>query len=140
MNNVVLMGRMVRDPELRFSSSGKAFARFTIAVNRTKDNTDFISCVAWEKTAESIAEYFRKGQRILLQGSIQTGSYEKNGQTVYTTDVLVNRFEFVESNSSSSGSGYSQQSFNNNNNQAVKNNNSFEDDNDDMEDDEEFPF
>ena len=98
MNNVILMGRLTRDAELNYSKNGKAFTRFSIAINRIGEGTDFINCVAWEKTAETIAEYFKKGQRILVQGSIRTGSYEKNGQTIYTTDVLVSRFEFIESN------------------------------------------
>ena len=97
MNSVILMGRLTRDPELNRSSGGKAFTRFSIAINRIGEGTDFINCVAWEKTAETIAEYFKKGQRILVQGSIRTGSYEKNGQTVYTTDILISRFEFIES-------------------------------------------
>ncbi len=101
MNSVILMGRLTRDPELNRSSGGKAFTRFSIAINRIGEGTDFINCVAWEKTAETIAEYFKKGQRILVQGSIRTGSYEKNGQTIYTTDILVSRFEFVESNKQS---------------------------------------
>ena len=97
MNSVILMGRLTKDVELNYSKNGKAFARFSIAINRIGEGTDFINCVAWEKTAETIAEFFKKGQRILVQGSIRTGSYEKNGQTIYTTDVLVNRFEFIES-------------------------------------------
>ena len=98
MNNVILMGRLTRDVELNYSKNGKAFTRFAIAVNRIGEGADFINCVAWEKTAETIAEYFKKGQRILVQGSIRTGSYEKNGQTIYTTNILVSRFEFIESN------------------------------------------
>ena len=98
MNNVILMGRLTRDIELNYSKNGKAFIRFAIAVNRIGEGADFINCVAWEKTAETIAEYFKKGQRILVQGSIRTGSYERNGQTIYTTDILVSRFEFIESN------------------------------------------
>ena len=98
MNNVNLLGRLTKDPELQYTGQGKPFTRFNIAVNRIGEGADFINCVAWEKTAETIAEYFKKGQRILVQGSIRTGSYEKNGQTIYTTDVLVSRFEFIESN------------------------------------------
>ena len=98
MNNAILMGRMTKDPELNYTSGSKAFIRFNIAVNRIGEGADFINCVAWEKTAKTIAEYFKKGQKILVQGSIRTGSYERNGQTIYTTDVLVSRFEFIESN------------------------------------------
>ena len=97
MNNVILMGRLTRDAELNYSKNGKAFTRFSIAINRIGEGTDFINCVAWEKTAETIAEFFKKGQRILVQGSIRTGSYKKNGQNIYTTDILISRFEFIES-------------------------------------------
>ena len=126
MNSVILMGRLTKDVELNYSKNGKAFTRFAIAVNRIGEGTDFINCVAWEKTAETIAEYFKKGQRILVQGSIRTGSYEKNGQTIYTTDVLVSRFEFIESNNKSSS------------NKNYDNDAKF--DSDDNDDDEDFPF
>lgn len=98
MNKVVLLGRMVKDPELRFApGSGTAVSRFTVAVNRQfkKDETDFISCVAFGKIAETISQYFVKGQQIAVVGSIRTGSYEKNGKKVYTTDVVVESFDFV---------------------------------------------
>lgn len=100
MNHVVLIGRLTRDPELKYSQSGTAFCRFTVAVNRefNKDESDFINCLAFNKTAETIAEWLGKGRRIALQGRIQTGSYEnKNGDTVYTTEVVVDRFEFIDS-------------------------------------------
>ena len=126
MNNVILMGRLTRDIELNYSKNGKAFTRFSIAINRIGEGTDFINCVAWEKTAETIAEYFKKGQRILVQGSIRTGSYERNGQTIYTTDILVSRFEFIESNNKSSS------------NKNYDNDAKF--DSDDNDDDEDFPF
>ena len=64
MNTVVLSGRMTKDPELKYTSGGKANARFTLAVQRTKDEADFVNCVAWEKTAETIVEYFKKGSQI----------------------------------------------------------------------------
>ena len=102
MNNVILMGRLTKDPELKTTQSGLSFCRFTVAVDRYskdgEDKTDFISCVAWRSTADFIDKYFSKGQRILLSGSIQTGSYtDKDGRTVYTTDVLVDKAEFCES-------------------------------------------
>lgn len=102
MNNVILMGRLTKDPELKTTQSGLSFCRFTVAVDRYskdgEDKTDFINCVAWRKTAEFIDNYFSKGQRIALAGSIQTGSYtDKDGRTVYTTDVLVDKAEFCES-------------------------------------------
>ena len=103
MNIVVLMGRMARDPQSRTintQSGDMSVANFTIAVDRTgKDKgADFISCKAFGKTADAIATYFHKGQRIAVQGGIQTGSYtNKDGVKVYTTDVIVNRWEFCES-------------------------------------------
>ena len=103
MNIVVLMGRMARDPQIRTintQSGDMSVANFTIAVDRTgKDKgADFISCKAFGKTADGIGTYFHKGQRIAVQGSIQTGSYtNKDGVKVYTTDVIVNRWEFCES-------------------------------------------
>lgn len=112
MNNVSLMGRLTRDAELRYASNTEmANARFVVAVNRklSKEKrqeaesngyptADFISCTAWGKTAENIGNYFKKGNRIAITGHIQTGSYEKDGQRVYTTDVVVDGFDFVESN------------------------------------------
>ena len=101
MNNVSLIGRLTKDPELKTTQSGLSVCRFTVAVDRpySKENqADFISCIAWRKTAEFIDSYFSKGQRIALTGSIQTGSYtDKDGKTVYTTDINVNNVEFCES-------------------------------------------
>ena len=103
MNSVQLVGRFVKDPEIKYSDSGTSIARFTIAVDRRfKQNgenaADFISCIAFGKTAEFIEKYFRKGNRIGLNGRIQTGSYTKqDGQKVYTTDVVAENVEFVES-------------------------------------------
>ena len=103
MNIVVLMGRMARDPQIRTinaQSGDMSVVNFTIAVDRGgKDKgADFISCKAFGKTADAIATYFHKGQRIAVQGGIQTGSYtNRDGQKVYTTDVVVNHWEFCES-------------------------------------------
>ena len=105
MNKVILIGRLTKDPELRFAAgSGTAVSRFTVAVNRQfkKDETDFINCVAFGKTAEFLEKYFKKGMAIGLTGHIQTGSYtNKDGQKVYTTDVIVEETEFVESKNAS---------------------------------------
>ena len=107
MNNVVLMGRLTRDPDVRYSTQGEqqtAIARFTLAVDRrfkrdgSDQNADFISCVAFGKTAEFIEKYVNKGTKLTLSGRIQTGSYtNKDGQKVYTTEVVVDEQEFVES-------------------------------------------
>lgn len=109
MNTVQLVGRFTRDPDIRYSDNGKTIARFTIAVDRRfkSDNgptADFISCVAWGKTAEFIEKYFCQGQRIGLTGRIQTGSYtNKDNVKVYTTDVVAEAVEFVESKKDSGG-------------------------------------
>ena len=104
MNNVSLVGRLTRDPEIKVSASGSSYARFAIAVDRRKkdDGADFINIIAFGKTSEFIEKYFRKGQRIGINGRIQTGSYEeKDGKKVYTFDVIAENVEFVESKSAS---------------------------------------
>lgn len=112
MNKVILMGRLVQEPELKYSSkdSSMAIVRFTLAVDKRfvkKDDankTDFINCVAFSKIAEFASKYFRKGQRALVEGRIQTGSYtNKEGQKVYTTDIAVENMEFADSNKSGQG-------------------------------------
>ena len=107
MNIVTLMGRLTAEPELKTTQSGLNYCRFTVAVDRptSKDKdkqrqTDFISCIAWRTTAEFICKYFSKGSRIALNGNIQTGSYEKDGQKVYTTDVIAEKVYFCESKQS----------------------------------------
>ena len=143
MNVVILMGRMTRDPELKYTSGGKAYTSFTLAVQKTKDDAEFIDCIAWEKTAETIAEYFRKGRKILVQGRLNVSSYEQNGEKRKSTKVVVNSFEFVESSGTSGNNGayQQQQSFNNNTKKPVSvQNDTYEDDNYDIDDDEEFPF
>jgi single-strand DNA-binding protein len=106
------MGRLVKDPELKKTNSDLAFVKFTVAVNRPfqkngEKQADFVNCVAWRKTAEVISQYFAKGHRILLEGSIQTGSYDdKNGTKHYTTDVLVDKVHFIESKSSTQNKEY----------------------------------
>ncbi len=122
MNRVILMGRLTRDPDIRYSQNGgdnSAVARYTIAVDRRvrrdqggdQQTADFISCVAFGRQAEFAEKYLKQGTKIALEGRIQTGSYtNKDGQKVYTTDVVVDTTEFAESKnsqSSSNGSGYS---------------------------------
>lgn len=111
MNSVILMGRLTRDPEVRVAQSGMSVATFTVAVDRamTKEKkeqaerngqptADFIRCMAFGNTADAIGRFFTKGRKILLEGHIQTGKYEnQQGQTVFTTDVIVGRFDFVDS-------------------------------------------
>ena len=112
MNTWVGIGRLVRDPEVRYTQIGKAVCRFTLAIDRRRSadaekQTDFIPCVAWEKTAEVIAQYVSKGQKIAVEGRIQTRSYDKDGRKVYVTEVVVQSMEFCESrrNSSAGGAG-----------------------------------
>lgn len=101
MNLVVLKGRLARDINLHFSNKGTAYTNFTVAVNRyskdKEDSVDFIYCTAFGKTAEFIAEYFRKGQEILLRGNIKTETLEKEGSKVYKQSVFVENVEFVGS-------------------------------------------
>ena len=98
MNSVVLMGRLTKDPDVRCTNDGTAVGRFTLAVDRIKDGADFISCVAFGKTAEFAEKYLHKGTKICCSGRIQTGSYtNRDGQKVYTTDVILDRMEFAES-------------------------------------------
>ncbi|MBE7046080.1 MAG: single-stranded DNA-binding protein [Ruminococcaceae bacterium] len=109
MNKVILLGRLTRDPELRTTPSGVNVCSFSLAVNRRfakegQQNADFINCVAWRNTAEFVAKYFAKGRMMGVVGSLQTGRYEKDGQTHYTTDVLVDEAYFADSKSSSDAS------------------------------------
>lgn len=99
MNNVSLIGRLARDPEARYTENNMCIVKFTLAVSRMKkdDGADFIRCTAFGKTAETIEKFMHKGSQMALTGHIQTGSYEKDGQTVYTTDVITDRFYFVGS-------------------------------------------
>ena len=111
MNKVILMGRLTRDPNISYSTGEKqtAIARYTLAVNRRQNSnseeqtTDFISCVAFDKSAEFAEKYLHQGTKIVVVGRIQTGSYtNKDGQKVYTTDVVIEEQEFAESKSSAS--------------------------------------
>ena len=99
MNLVTLIGRLTRDPELKYTQSGKAFTKFSIAVQRefNREEADFINCIAWDKRAETICEYLRKGRRIATQGRLSVNSYEKDGETKWKTEVIVDKFEFVDS-------------------------------------------
>ena len=107
MNRVELIGRLTRDPELRYTSSNIATARFSLAVNRPfqsqngEQGTDFINIVVWRKQAENVKKYCTKGSLVAVEGRIQTGSYEKDGQRVYTTDVVADSVQFLESKAQS---------------------------------------
>ena len=101
MNKTFLMGRITKELELKYSQSNVAVLGFTLAVNRKyvkegeEKQADFIMCKAFGKTAENIARFFSKGKLILIEGRLQTGSYEKDGQRVYTTDIFVDGFDFT---------------------------------------------
>lgn len=102
MNKVALIGRLTRDPDVRYSQGGEpmAIARFTLAVDRRTKNrdADFISCVAFGKNGEFVEKYFHKGMKVAVIGRIQTGSYDnKDGHKVYTTDVVCEELDFCES-------------------------------------------
>ena len=115
MNKVILMGRLTRDPEVRYSQGERpvAVARYTLAVNRTfkragEPDADFINCVTFGRSAEFAERYFRQGIRIVVSGRIQTGSYtNRDGVKVYTTDVIVEDQEFAESKAASEQSAAS---------------------------------
>lgn len=112
MNRVILMGRLTRDPGISYTqgSDSMAIARFTLAVDRRsrkeeQQGADFIGCVAFGKTAEFAEKYLRQGTKIAVTGRIQTGSYvNRNGQKVYTTDVVLDDIEFAESKNANPGS------------------------------------
>ena len=111
MNKVFLSGRLTKDPELTYTAgNGTAVCKFNLAVKRQfkKDETDFLNCIAFGKTGETIAQYVTKGRQILLTGSIRTGSYEKDGIKRYTTDVIVDLVEFLGSNKSDNQGGPSE--------------------------------
>ena len=112
MNKVILMGRLTRDPEVRYSAGedATAIARYTLAVDRrfrregSGQTADFIRCVAFDRAGEFTEKYFRQGMRVLVSGRIQTGSYtNRDGQKVYTTEVIVDDQEFADSKNSNAG-------------------------------------
>lgn len=116
-NTVTLFGRLVADANLRYLESGTSVARFTLAVDKQlskekrqemeakgQPTADFINCVAWDKLGETIAKYSGKGLRLLVNGRIQTGSYEKDGERRYTTDVVVNSLQIIDWKNSSTNS------------------------------------
>lgn len=100
MNKVILIGRITKDLELKHTNNSLAYCKFTLAVNKAfkKNEADFINCVVWRKTAENLVKYCRKGSQIAVEGAIQTGSYTNNhGTRVYTTEVMAETIEFLDS-------------------------------------------
>ena len=111
MNKIILIGRLVKDPELKYTPSGTAVVTFTLAVNRRFSNqngereADFINCQAWKHTAEFVANYFKKGQQMALEGRLQVRSYDGNdGQKRWVTEVVAEQIEFVGSKGNGSNS------------------------------------
>ena len=98
MNQVQLLGRLTKDPELKYTTAGKAFLRIIIAVPQERDKTqaNFINCVAWNKPAEIIAEHFKKGNRINLVGKLTSRQYEEAGIKKWVTEVMIDSFDFIE--------------------------------------------
>lgn len=111
MNKVIMMGRLARDPEVRYSTSGKTVAKFSLAVNRRfkQDNgpdTDFFNCTTFGKQAEFVEKYLKKGTKIVVSGRIQNDNYtDKNGNQVYSTQIMVEEIEFAESKKAASEQG-----------------------------------
>lgn len=128
MNKVILMGRLTRDPEVKYSQgdNATAIARFTLAVERRikRDNeasADFINCVSFGRSAEFAEKYFRKGTKIVICGRIQTGSYtNKDGQKVYTTDIVIEEQDFAESKATSQQNNSGSAQNNSNSRQSQK--------------------
>ncbi|MDJ0305371.1 single-stranded DNA-binding protein [Dehalobacter sp.] len=98
MNSVQVLGRLTSDPELKYTQGSKAVCQFTIAHNPSKEEADFYDCVAWEKTAENISNYFKKGQRILIDGRLQQDKWkdQQSGENRSKIKIIVNRFDFIE--------------------------------------------
>lgn len=115
MNKAILIGRLTRDPELRYTSSNRAVCQFSIAIDRPFTNqstgtreADFITVVTWDKTAENVGKYMSKGRLIAVEGRIQTRNYENNeGKKVYVTEVVANNVQFLESkNATTNNNGF----------------------------------
>lgn len=135
LNRVVLVGRLTRDPDLRYTPNGVAVANFSIAVNRPFTNqqgnreADFINCVVWRRPAENLANYMKKGNLIGVDGRMQTRSYEgQDGKTVYVTEVVADSVQFLESKGSSQGKegssgGFGQNQYQNQNQSQSQNQN-----------------
>lgn len=100
MNKVILLGNLARDPEVRYTQSGKGYMRNAIAVNHARSKNqpaDFYNVLAWDKTAEFISKYFRKGSKILIEGHLQANSYEKDGTKYSGVDIVIDTAEFADS-------------------------------------------
>lgn len=126
MNRAVLVGRLTKDPDLRYTSSGTAVASFLLAVNRSFKNqdgereADFINCIVWRKAAENFANFTHKGSLVGIDGRIQTRNYEnKDGNRVYVTEIIVENFDLLESKSNSQNARSNKQSNQYSNNDPI---------------------
>lgn len=159
MNKVVLIGRLTKDPDLRYTQSGMAVCQFTLAVNKNlakdkkeemeaqnKPTADFPRIIIWGKMGENASRYLKKGSQCAIDGSIQTGSYEdNNGNRVFTTDIVAQHVEFLsritqdetKDNSNTNSQGYQNRSTGN---YGANNNDFFDDDFEDVQDDNRIPF
>src|SRR5690625_4163446 len=124
LNRVVLVGRLTKDPDLRYTPNGVTVANFTIAVNRPFTNqqgnreADFINCVVWRRPAENLANYMKKGSMIGVDGRVQTRTFEgQDGKTVFVTEIVADSVQFLESKGSSQGRGQDPSGFQQNQNQ-----------------------
>lgn len=150
INNVVLVGRLTKDPDLRYTANGTPVASFTLAVKRDfksasgEQEADFINCVIWRKSAETLANTVRKGQQIGVVGRVQTRSYEnQQGQKVFVTEVNAERFNYLEKREANQNSGQQQnagnQNFKNQNNDFDRDKDPFSGSTIDISDDD-LPF
>lgn len=111
MNKIIISANVVKDPEMRYSTSGAAITRITVANNEgwgDKKQTNFINCVAFNKTAEAIANYTSKGSKVLIEGKLSMGSYEKKDGSgkVYTTEIIINQIEFLDKKNNDAPEGF----------------------------------
>lgn len=134
LNRVVLVGRLTKDPDLRYTQSGIAVANFTVAVNRPFSNqqgereADFINCVVWRKAAENLANYMKKGSQVGVDGRIQTRTFEtKDGRTAFVTEVVADSVQFLEPKNSQGRQGGGYQGSSNQNQHQYQGNNAQED-------------
>lgn len=144
LNHIILIGRLTRDPEMRYTSNGIAVTNFTLAVQRNYTNqqgereVDFINIVTWRKLAEHCAQHLGKGRLVAVDGSLQIRKSESNGRTYINPEVVANDVRFLDWPDSNRSSNYSTQNNNNNNNNNNDNDDSF--DNLDLGDDFDVPF
>lgn len=148
LNRVVLVGRLTKDPDLRYTPNGVAVANFTLAVNRPFSNqqgnreADFINCVVWRRPAENLANYMKKGSLVGVDGRVQTRNFEgQDGKMVYMTEIVADSVQFLETKGSNQGSGQGSSSYQQNQNRNQnQNQNQQSQNNSNQNQNEEDPF